>query len=354
MTNRTNVKPGQSVPRPGATAPRISAAFATSLETPEHVRIAEQLGFERAWLYDTPQQSPDVWMCLGLAAERTSSIGLGPGVLVPTLRHPMVNASAAAALERLAPGRVAVGFGTGYTGRLAMGQQKPIPWFYMGRYIATFQALLRGEMVEWEGGCLRMMHPAGSRPSALPTIPVYISAIGPKGVLVARSLTDNLLAVGGVPAGAEQFGNVSVLVFGSVLDEGEPLDSDRLRAAAGPALAQTFHLSYELGGEDAVRALPGGPQWLDSIRDVPDGERHLAVHAGHLIAMNDADGAAWDAGAHAMLEHVTLTGSAEAVLDKVQGLAAQGATEILYQPAGDIPRELERFAAAVGAAANRA
>jgi 5,10-methylenetetrahydromethanopterin reductase len=41
-------------------------------------------------------------------------------------------------------------------------------------------------------------------------------------------------------------------------------------------------------------------------------------------------------------------------LDKVQGLAAQGATEILYQPAGDIPRELERFAAAVGAAANRA
>ena len=49
-----------------------------------------------------------------------------------------------------------------------------------------------------------------------------------------------------------------------------------------------------------------------------------------------------------MLEQVTLTGTAEAVLEKVHGLGARGATEILYQPAGDLPRELERFAAAVG------
>ncbi len=46
----------------------LSAAFATSLATPGHVRIAEELGYRRAWLYDTPQQSPDVWMVLALAA----------------------------------------------------------------------------------------------------------------------------------------------------------------------------------------------------------------------------------------------------------------------------------------------
>jgi 5,10-methylenetetrahydromethanopterin reductase len=43
-------------------------------------------------------------MMLALAAERTTTIGLGPGVLVPNLRHPMVNASATAALAALAPG----------------------------------------------------------------------------------------------------------------------------------------------------------------------------------------------------------------------------------------------------------
>ena len=85
--------------------------------------MAEQLGYERAWLFDTPQQSPDVWMTLGRAAELTDTIGLGPGVLVPSLRHPMSAAAATATLASLAPGRVAVAFGTGFTGRSSMGRR---------------------------------------------------------------------------------------------------------------------------------------------------------------------------------------------------------------------------------------
>src|SRR5258705_11051644 len=100
---------------------KVSSQFATSLDSPQHIAIAETLGYARAWLFDTPQQSPDVWMMLALAAERTNRIGLGPGVLVPALRHPMVNAAGAAALEALAPGRTAVPFGTGFTGARAMG-----------------------------------------------------------------------------------------------------------------------------------------------------------------------------------------------------------------------------------------
>ena len=99
----------------------LSAQFATSMQSPEHIAIAEELGYTRAWLFDTPHQSPDVWMMLALAAANTTRIGLGPGVLVPTLRHPMVNASAAAALAALAPGRVAVAFGTGFAGARALG-----------------------------------------------------------------------------------------------------------------------------------------------------------------------------------------------------------------------------------------
>src|SRR6201997_2814285 len=83
---------------------KISAQFTTSMHSPDHIATAEQLGYDRAWLFDTPHESPDVWMMLALAAERTTTIGLGPGVLVPTLRHPMVNASPAAALAGLAAG----------------------------------------------------------------------------------------------------------------------------------------------------------------------------------------------------------------------------------------------------------
>ncbi|MDX5562708.1 LLM class flavin-dependent oxidoreductase [Streptomyces sp. ID05-04B] len=326
----------------------VSAAFATTMETPDHIQIAEELGYRRAWLYDTPQQSPDVWMCLALAAERTRRIGLGPGVLVPALRHPMVNASAAAALQRLAPGRVAVAFGTGYTGRRAMGQP-PVSWAYMSRYVQTFRALLRGETTEWEGSALRMLHTAESLPGTPEDIPVYIGAIGPKGMEIAASIGDGLfVAGGGVPDQAQKFEKVSYLAVGSVLDDGETLASERLRTAAGPGLAQVFHVSYEFGGEEAVRGLPGGAEWLAVVRKTPEARRHLAVHDAHLLRLNDADTAAWDAGGSTLVEHVTLTGTADDVLAKVQHLAASGVTEIMYQPAGDIRRELEAFAGAVG------
>jgi 5,10-methylenetetrahydromethanopterin reductase len=227
-----------------------------------------------------------------------------------------------------------------------MGQQ-PIPWAYMARYITTFQALLRGETAEWDGSWLRMLHTGESVPRAPHSIPVYISALGQKGVQVATSLAaDGLFAVGALPEAAQEFQQVSLLAFGSVLDDGEPLHSDRLRSAAGPGLMQAFHATCELGGEEAVRPLPGGADWLASVLQTPEHQRHLAVHAGHLLHLNDADAAAWNAGAHALLEHVTLTGAAGDVLKKVQDLAAKGVTEIVYRPAGDIRRELEAFAAA--------
>src|SRR5947207_11167639 len=124
---------------------KISYASPTTLDSPRDVALAEDLGYERAWLYDTPQQSPDVWMMLALAAQRTERIGLGPGVLVPSLRHPMVNAAATATLCALAPGRVAVAFGTGFTGRRAMGYPA-ISWAFMDSYIRAYRALLRGEL----------------------------------------------------------------------------------------------------------------------------------------------------------------------------------------------------------------
>src|SRR5579863_6655135 len=132
----------------------VSCAFAPSMATPEHVALAEQLGYRRAWLYDSPGLYPDVWMALALAAERTSTIGLGPAVLVPSLRHPMVNAAAIAALAELAPGRVAVAVGSGFTGRVVFGQ-RAMKWSDVGAYVRALQALLRGEDVEWEGRTLR-------------------------------------------------------------------------------------------------------------------------------------------------------------------------------------------------------
>ena len=58
----------------------------------EYARLAEELGYRRLWLYDSPLLYPDVWITLAQVAQATSRIGIGPGVLVPSLRHVSVQA----------------------------------------------------------------------------------------------------------------------------------------------------------------------------------------------------------------------------------------------------------------------
>jgi 5,10-methylenetetrahydromethanopterin reductase len=323
----------------------ISCAFPTTLDTPDHIVIAEELGYERAWIYDTPQQSPDVWMTLGLAAVRTSRIGLGPGVLIPTLRHPMVNAAATATLAALAPGRVVIAFGTGFTGRRAMGYGA-ITWDFMQRYIAAYRGLLHGDVVEWEGAKMQMLHPAGHAPPRPVDVPILIGALGPKGRKIAHDIGDGLFVALGVDEEAKEFDWVSLLFWGTVLDDGESPTAPRAKAAAGPGWALAYHAGYELGGRNAVLEIPGGPDWLAVIDRSAEDQRHLGVHVQHCVGLNDADLAGWDAGGAAMVEQVTVTGTADAVRRRLQEFGEQGVTELVYQPAGtDIRRELERFMA---------
>lgn len=322
---------------------QVSCAFPAALDSPDHIALAEQLGYARAWVYDTPQQSPDVWMVLALAAERTERIGLGPGVLVPSLRHPMVNASATATLAALAPGRTAVAFGTGFTGRRAMGH-RAITWSYVESYLRAFRGLLRGETVEWEGAQMRMLHPDGHSPGLPLDVPALVGALGPKGHRVASELGDGLFVTLQQPPFMGEYSWVPYLAWGTVLDEDEAVDSEHARAAGGPGWALAYHGAYEFGGPEAVRELPGGAEWLETVRKTPEQQRHLAVHNGHCVELNDADRAAWHAGGSAMLKDATLSGTRSEIRHRLDDYAARGVTEIVYQPCGpDVRSELERF-----------
>jgi 5,10-methylenetetrahydromethanopterin reductase len=325
-----------------------SVAFPTALDSHENIALAEELGYTRAWLYDTPQNSPDVWMALALAAERTSRIGLGPGVLVPSLRHPMVNAAATATLVALAPGRVQVAFGTGFSGRRAMGY-RGIKWSFMAEYIRAYRGLLRGEVVEWEGAQMQMLHPDGHAPARPIDVPILISALGPKGAEVTRDLADGLYATLELPEFAKEFSRVSYLAWGTVLDEGEDPGAERVRLAGGPGTALAWHGAYEFGGQEAVATLAGGEAWNEVVNRTPTDRRHLAVHSGHCVELNEADRAAWDAGGSALLTSATLSGTVKEVRAKLGDLSDRGVTEIVFQPCGpDVRRELERFLEAAG------
>lgn len=325
----------------------ISCAFATSLDTPDHVAIAEQLGYRRAWCYDSPALYPDVWMVLGLAAERTERIGLGPGVLVPSLRHPMVNAAAIAGLAELAPGRVTVAVGAGFTGRMVLGQ-KPMRWADVAAYVRTLRALLRGEDAEWEGATLRMLHGERFGARRPVEVPILIGADGPKGLAVAAELGDGVFSAGiPQPDAAEVAPWRALLTFGTVLDDGEDVASERARAAYGPGLAVVYHGFYERGGA-AVDGFPDGAAWREAIEAIREGVRHLAIHEGHLVEPNERDRLVGPDAA-GLATSMTFTGTAGELRERLDQYAEIGVTEIAYQPAGpDIRRELEAFASMAG------
>jgi 5,10-methylenetetrahydromethanopterin reductase len=311
----------------------ISCAFATSMATPEHVALAEELGYRRAWLYDSPALYPDVWMMLAECAHRTSTIEIGPGVAIPSLRHPMVTAAAIGTLVELAPGRVNVAIGSGFTGRLTLGQ-KPLPWTFVREYVLAVQGLLAGETVEWEGAPIRMLHPDGFGAPRPISVPIILGTGGPKGEAVARELADGVFVTSPTTA----FDWCSVLTLGTVLDDGEDPGSERSMAAAGHAGGLAFHAIHLRG---AVTSLPGGDTWLAALEEFPEHERHLALHEGHLIEANERDRLVVTGDVLAMFKYAQ---TAESWRDHLAERELEGATEIAYQPAGpDIPGELRRF-----------
>jgi 5,10-methylenetetrahydromethanopterin reductase len=180
-------------------------------------------------------------------------------------------------------------------------------------------------------------------------VPILIGADGPKGLAVAAELGDGVFSAAlPQPDAAGVTDWRALLSFGTVLDEGEDLTSPRVIDAAGPAAVVLYHATYERGGASAVDALPGGRAWREAIEAYPETERHLVIHAGHLIKANPRD-EPHVADLVPFASSMALTGTAEQVSEKIAGLAALGVTELVYQPAGsDNWRELRAFASAAG------
>ncbi|MCY3880911.1 MAG: LLM class flavin-dependent oxidoreductase [Chloroflexi bacterium] len=314
----------------------ISCAFPANSAAVEQAVLAEELGYERVWIYDSPALYHDVWVTLARIAERTERIGIGPGVLVPHLRHPMTQAAAIATLDELAPGRLAVAFGAGFTGRLAMGQRMlSRREFELG--VRQVMGLLLGEVVEVDGAATQMLHSEGFAPSRPIDVPVLVNAQGPRGQQFARDIESGVtVSFRPVPG----FEWCAVLSTGTVLEPGESPTSERAFEATAPSLAVRYHGLAARG--EPLDPLPGGEEWAASIAGVPESERHLEIHRGHLVELNEHDRRAMD---REQLPPAQLTGTVDAIRERLARLEAGGATELMWQPMGpDIEREMRAFA----------
>jgi 5,10-methylenetetrahydromethanopterin reductase len=292
-------------------------ALPTAADSWKLAQRAEELGFTHAWFYDTQMLSADCFVAMGAAAVNTRRIRLGTGVLVPSNRIAPVAANALATLNSLAPGRIDFGVGTGFTARRAMGFGA-IKVKDMETYIAQVYGLLRRETVdfEMEGQTrkIRFLNPELPLFNTQDPIALHLSAFGPR----TRALTAKLKAgwidfVGKVEDGIKEVeamreawrkaghatGDLQATAFalGCVLQDGEPADSERAMAQAGPRAAVMLHRA----ADEALAGLAPGvtmlskttPElqaYIDLARGFePKDAPYLENHRGHLMFVKPAE-----------------------------------------------------------------
>lgn len=323
---------------------KIGCLFPPTISTPDDIVLAEELGYEYAFVYDSPTFLADAWMTLARAAERTSRITIGPSVITPELRHLVANASAIATLQTLAPGRVEVVVGSGFTSQL-MINRGPIGWRKVEDYVNALRSILSGEDIEWEGATIGLRYGELSGIEFPLEVPFRVAAHGPKGYAVAERSAQGMVTNLGhhtANTGAASMSDALILYYGTVLDDGEPLDCDRVIDATGPAAAFQLHIGEQGVASDS----PEAAKYHEFISSVAEDRRHLEVHRGHLIEVTEAERPLITA---ELIQRSTATGTAEETRASLKEIASSGVEGVLYGPMGhDIPRELERFAECAG------
>ncbi len=329
-------------------------ALATSTESWKAVKRAEELGFTHAWFYDTQLLNPDVFIGMTQAAMTTNRIRLGTGVLIPSNRIEPVTANALATLNKIAPGRIDFGVGTGFTGRRTMGLGA-ITLARLETYVERVQALLRGETIYWdfegESRAIRFLNPDFGLIDIESPIPLHVSAFGPK----ARKLTAKLGA-GWVNFGADvnraakelddmrgawrEAGRTEPLystqfALGCVLKNGERADSARAIAQAGPLVAVLFHNLVETTSAGSMAGVLPDPvnAALEAYRKVYNGyepadARYLMNHRGHLMFIKPEERPLLTA---PLIESFSFTGTQDVLLERLRTLKAAGYSQFTIQ-----------------------
>jgi 5,10-methylenetetrahydromethanopterin reductase len=324
----------------------IGCLFPPTMETPEHIRVAEELGYGCAYVYDSPAFLADPWMTLARTAERTSRIRIGVAAITPRLRHLVANAGAIATLCTLAPDRVDVVVGSGFTSQLMLGKG-PVRWAEVEAYVLGLRALLRGEDIEWDGAIVGLRYGQSSGVKLPQQPPILVAAHGPKAYAVAARCADGVvtnLAHHTANTGTEDMSDWMILYYGTVLDDSEPMSSERVIDAAGPAATFQLHI----GGQGVLAGTPEWAAYEEQMTAFPDDRRHLETHRGHLIEVTDLERPLVSAD---LIRRSTGSGTRDEVRRNLDATEAQGVKGVLYGPMGpDIPRELTAFAETAGLA----
>ena len=353
----------------------LGVCVASHINDVDYVVRAEELGYSHAWLADSQMLWSDCYATLALAATKTSRINLGTGVAVSGTRPAPVNAAGIATINAIAPGRTFFGVGAGNTAMRVMGMP-PQRIKAFEKYLQTIAPLLKGE----EGWLEKPSSRASSATQSpirhiMPDkgfvnfedeIPMYVSGFGPKSLALAGQYGDGAviaLAVNSdsmnfvwhaLEEGARNAGRTlsrdafrtTALTAITVLDEGEAIDSDRVKSECGAMAMASVHYAYDqwrnFGHQPPNSLAEIWEDYTAMLEKFPEERRHQRIHAGHNCWVIPEEEKFLTP---KVLASSSLIGTRDQLIEKLNELSGAGLHQVMVLPNFDTRYEnLERLA----------
>ena len=342
----------------------FGVAFTPRIGDYSLVSLAESLGYQQAWFYDSQMIYSDVYATMAVAARETHSIRLATGVAIVSTRMPPVIAHSIATVAQLAPGRVELGVGNGNTARLTMGMP-PVHLGRMKKDIRVIRALLAGEsaMFDCEGATreIQLLHREHGFIRLEDKIPITLSAFGPQTLAYCGAECDAHLTWGvsaPILASARETIASAARAHGRngddipskgifplcVLRPGETAASPRVLNSLAPFMANLLHVQVEwddrlLAAKPELAALI--ERYRAHIKNIPAAKKHLVLHEGHLVYAR-ADEREFLT--PALAESVAIIAEPDDMIERIRALERAGLSHFAFQVTDDPINQMQYFA----------
>ena len=145
----------------------------------------EEAGFDGVGFVDSQMILRDAFVVLAQAAGATTRLKLMPAVTNPLTRHVSVLASAARTLDEIAPGRIEIWLGRGFSSLNLVG----MPYATVQQLRETVLAYKRLLAGEWDVFPGAHTYLTAARP-----VPLYLTASGPRALQLAGEVADGVMA----------------------------------------------------------------------------------------------------------------------------------------------------------------
>jgi alkanesulfonate monooxygenase SsuD/methylene tetrahydromethanopterin reductase-like flavin-dependent oxidoreductase (luciferase family) len=261
----------------------LGAVFLPQLP-PERLRdvaqAADEAGLEELWLWEDCFRESGV-AAAAAALAWTERLRVGVGLLPVPLRNVALTAMEIATMERLFPGRLAVGVGHGVQDWMGQaGARVDSPVTLLREYLQELRALLRGEEVTTRGRYVRLDRVALDWPP--PAAPAVLAgATGPRSLRLCGELADGTILTGGTPPeGVRQArGLIEQGRVAARRAEPHPV-TVYLQAATGPGAAARLEAEVRRWGDDPAEVAVAG-----DARAVADAVRRWADAGADTVVL---------------------------------------------------------------------